>query len=720
MITLGMPLPVENQRNTLGYPLHEEGQPLAARYNITKEHPPMNNRPGSRITARRFIPALIFVVSAALPAGLWAADPAPATEDLFLNRVPPVLSATRLKQPLAEAPASITVIDRKMIDASGAIDIPELFRLVPGMQVGQKNNSRTFVTYHGLGEVYARRMQVLVDGRSIYSPFFGGVDWGDLPLAIEDIDRIEVIRGPNGPAYGANSFSAVINIITRHPTQDQGTDLKITHGSRGTERLFVRHGASLGDFTYRVTLGYREDNGFSGFRDGKRIPLITFRGEQRINSRDTLDIQGGWTGGTFEDGIQNSLIDPARERDTSSHYQQLRWRRTLNATDEVTLNVYHNYYRWTDSYQTGLLSQLLGTAPANIPILFGGRPDQTLNISEDIRTERLNVELQHTFQAGAGKRVVWGTEARLDRVRGQAWFGNNDWIDTRLYRLFSNLEWRYAPDWILNAGLMYEHNTITEGDFSPRLALNHHFAQGQTARISYTRAHRTPTVFENAANNAYRFPDGYLINQIFLARYPLQPEQISSAEIGYLGEFPEAHLLVDAKIFREEVRRYIADTRYLPTTDVYQYFVNDGGTDSNGAEVQLRWRPGTRTQLIYTHGYAHQRGHLISNSNPASVSSTTDFTPVHTRSLLAIQELPGNVTASAAYYKLSNFRFGGGGDLTGDFNTLDARLAWKWRQNGARGEIALVGQHLTGDYYTFSPTAVFDKRFFLNVSLRFN
>ena len=673
------------------------------------------------IRARSFRRAMSFVIMLLSPPALYAADPAPATEDLFLNQVPPVLSATRLQQPLAEAPASITVIDRKMIEASGVHDIPDLFRLVPGMQVGHRGDNRTIVAYHGLGETYARRMQVLVDGRSVYSPFFGGVDWADLPLAIEDIDRIEVIRGPNGPAYGANSFAAVINIITRHPAQDQGTDFRITHGSRGTERLFVRHGANMGDFTYRVSLGYRQDEGFPTYLDSKKIPLLTFRGEQRLNNRDTLEAQFGWTGGSFEDGVTNSLIDPARERDTLSHYQQLRWRRALNATDEVSLNFYHNYYHWSDNYTTGLLSQLLGVSPAAIPAAFGGRLDQTLNISEDIRTERHNLEIQHSFQAGAGKRVVWGAEARLDRVRGFAWFGHNDWIETKLYRLFGNLEWRYAPDWIFNAGLMYEYNSVTQGDFSPRLALNHHFAPGHTARASVTRAHRTPSIFEHAANNAYRFPDGYRINQIYLANHSLLPEQMTAYEIGYFGEIPAANLIVDAKIFREEIRRYIADTRDSTTlpSDQFQYFVNDGSIDSNGAEIQLRWRPWQRTQLIYGHGYAHQRGTVILSSNPAQRLDTYSFTPVHTRSLMAIQDLPGNVTASAAYYKLSNFRFGGGGDLTGDFNTLDMRVAWKWRRQRTRGEVALVGQHLMGDYYTFASNTLFDKRFFLNLSLNF-
>ena len=305
-------------------------------------------------------------------------------------------------------------------------------------------------------------------------------------------------------------------------------------------------------------------------------------------------------------------------------------------------------------------------------------------------------------------------------MRGQTWFGTGDWIETKLYRLFGNLEWRYRPEWILNAGLMYEYNSITQGDFSPRLALNHHVAPGHTIRASATRAYRTPSTLEHRPDFALRLPNGTVQNQFFLARNSLLPEQMTAYEIGYFGEFPGAHLIVDAKIFREEVRRYITDTRDSTTRpgDPFQYFVNDGVTDSNGAEVQLRWRPWPRTQLIYSHGYAHQRGTVVSESNPALFASTTEFTPVHTRSLMGIQELPGNATASAAYYKLSNFRFGGG-DNTGDFNTFDVRIAWKWRHDGTRGEIALVGQHLTGDYYTYEREGVFDKRYFLNLSLGF-
>ena len=170
-----------------------------------------------------------------------SAEELPSEED-YLGEVPVVLSVTRLKQPRADAPASITIIDRKMIEASGAQEIPDLLRLVPGFQVGHLSDGRVTVTYHGLSDSFARRMQVLVDGRSVYSPVFGGINWPDLPLALEDIERIEIIRGPNSVTYGSNSFLAVVNIITRHSTQDHGHTGLVTGGDIGTKKALYRFG----------------------------------------------------------------------------------------------------------------------------------------------------------------------------------------------------------------------------------------------------------------------------------------------------------------------------------------------------------------------------------------------------------------------------------------------------------------------------------------------
>jgi iron complex outermembrane receptor protein len=129
------------------------------------------------------------------------------------------LSASRLSQPINEAPAAVTVIDKQMIKDSGAWDLSEIFRLVPGMYVAYHADpyfsADSTVAYHGMvTTTTSDRMQVLIDGRSVYSGLFGGVNWSDLPIVLADIERIEVIRGPDSASYGANSYLGVINIIT--------------------------------------------------------------------------------------------------------------------------------------------------------------------------------------------------------------------------------------------------------------------------------------------------------------------------------------------------------------------------------------------------------------------------------------------------------------------------------------------------------------------------
>ncbi|MGM0680189.1 MAG: TonB-dependent receptor plug domain-containing protein, partial [Pseudomonadota bacterium] len=136
-----------------------------------------------------------------------------AEEGLFED-MPVVLSATRLRQSVRDAPISMTVIDRQMIDASGFTEIPDLMRLVPGFVVDYDSGHLPVTGYHMLHDRYVRHQQVLIDGRSVYTPILGGVPWVDLPITLDDIERIEVVRGPNAASYGSNSFMGVINIIT--------------------------------------------------------------------------------------------------------------------------------------------------------------------------------------------------------------------------------------------------------------------------------------------------------------------------------------------------------------------------------------------------------------------------------------------------------------------------------------------------------------------------
>ncbi|HRH90316.1 MAG TPA: TonB-dependent receptor plug domain-containing protein, partial [Agitococcus sp.] len=196
-----------------------------------------------------------------------------ATADDFLfaeQEMPVVLSATRLKQAVADAPASVTIIDRQMIAQSGAREIPDVLRLVPGMVVGYEKGWDAFVSYHGTSADMARRMQVLVDGRSVFQPSLAFVDWIGLPLELDDIDRIEVIRGPNAAAYGANSFLAVVNIITRNPADLPTVRAYTRQGGEGINDNFVSYAGVKNQFSWQLSANQRNDDGFDKYFDKRK------------------------------------------------------------------------------------------------------------------------------------------------------------------------------------------------------------------------------------------------------------------------------------------------------------------------------------------------------------------------------------------------------------------------------------------------------------------
>mgnify|MGYP006199379745 CR=1 FL=1 len=225
---------------------------------------------------------------------------APAlADDLFLDSqpLPQVLTATRLKQSAAAVPGSMTVIDSELIKASGARDISELLRLVPGMMVGAISGNQATVNYHGTNASEARRMQVLIDGRSVYRAGLATVDWSDIPVAMEDIERIEVFRGPNTVSYGANALMAVVNIITRSPANSHGTRFKVTRGQRGINDWYASQGTGWESGDLRLSLSGQEDDGFdsrldgSDYRDSRRLNRVSLSVSQMLNEQQSIDWQ---------------------------------------------------------------------------------------------------------------------------------------------------------------------------------------------------------------------------------------------------------------------------------------------------------------------------------------------------------------------------------------------------------------------------------------------
>ena len=175
--------------------------------------------------------AALFIVAPVITASAMASSEVDMlTEDDLLVEIPIVSSVTHMEQTLLQAPASVTIIDRQTIQASTAVDITDLFRLVPGFQTYYVNGGRKGVTYHALGDEYPRRLEVKVDGRSVYESLFSAVTWSTIGVDLDDIEYIEVVRGANAAADGSNAFLASINIVTRSPLLETGLTYRYSGG----------------------------------------------------------------------------------------------------------------------------------------------------------------------------------------------------------------------------------------------------------------------------------------------------------------------------------------------------------------------------------------------------------------------------------------------------------------------------------------------------------
>lgn len=707
-------------------------------------------------------PWMLFLLSCLAPLPVYSESPPLrlselAGEEYFFDQIPVVLSATRLAQPQYQAPVAVTVIDRSMIEASGALDIPDLFRMVPGFQVAHAKGHTASATYHGLADEHARRMQVLVDGRPVYGPALGGVRWTDLPLDIKDVERIEVVRGPNAAAYGANAFLGAINIITQHPSQVDGSELTLLEGNKDIRKALLRHGGQRGKLDYRMTLGYRREGGFeartdlappdpvTGFvsprdplNDGMRVTLFDLRTDYSLSDTDSLEFMAGYNGGPRAEGRFDSIVEGPRDRNVQSHFQQLVWRRSASPEQETRIQFYHTYMKhreYTQALLSEIASEALGTPvpPAAVGIFFPGHTDELTTTDFSVFEERYELEVQNNFRLSDNARMVWGGSGRFDRVGGPGWYGRDDYIETHLYRLFSNVEWQPYRQGTVNAALMLEDSGQVGTQFSPRLALNHQLNSEHGLRVGISRAYRMPTLYEERANGATRFSNGDLIDQFILGNTDLEPEQMTSYEIGYLGRFPRWHTTLDIKAFHDKLEDRIASPKRYPFMSEMNavsdgrifYHVNTGALNVNGVEIALNYRPTKRTLVSFNWAYAKAKGIAIdsfedtlgTDPNLLTYEDLSEDVPRHTYSLFAMHRLPHQIDVSALYYKVSAMKWMGDGDRLRAQDRLDLRVAKEIRSNGVRTSVAFVVQNALQEYMEFRDENVFDTRAYVELSL---
>jgi iron complex outermembrane recepter protein len=619
------------------------------------------------------------------------------SEKDFFADMPTVLSASRLPQPQQDAPGAVTVIDHDTIAASGFTTVPDLLRLVPGMYVGYFKGHSPLAALHGLSGEFSSRMQVLVDGRSVYNSLIGSVEWNDIPLLLEDIERIEVVRGPNSAVFGANAFMGVINIVTHDPVKLNTSTARLNLGQDGQRLLSGQYVGHTSAWSYRLSAGYRADDGFDNINDGQQQKIINLRADYHPSGRDEWEFSAGYNDSRRDRGDVTSLYDQPHPENIHSSYVQAYWQRILAADREFSVRLYHNAYDLEGRVTTLPIPQL---------------GNQTFNIGGTLDLQRTDLEGQFIFTPAQDWRTVVGVGVRRDSARSPIYLGRAEREVNDKARLFAHGEWHANSRLNVNLGAMLEDTAYTGRELSPRIALNYRLTPDHALRAGLSRASRTPTIYEEKGD--YHFNLGPALIQQNKATGGLMSEHITSTELGYVGNFSQQGLTLDLRLYRDELKHLVA-AQSIPFPAAVGGFtitaINRDQATIRGYESNLRYRPDSFTDI--TAAYANTR---ISSSD----SDLERTMPVNTFSLLGSRKFGDQWQGSLGYYQISKVDPLSDGDLVPLQRRLDARMAYRFgaiQSIVKGGHAALVLQNLLGDYQDFNRNNLVKTRAYLSLDM---
>lgn len=633
--------------------------------------------------------AAIVLVLALTGAGAAAQD---VSEKEYFNDLPVVLSVSRLAQPLNEVPGAVTVLDREMIRRSGAREVSEALRLVPGFLFTRRNGANPLASYHSALDMYGARMQVYVDGRSVYSSFYlGDTHRGLQGVVLEDIERIEVLRGSNSAAYGADAFLGVVNIVTQHAADTHGGMVSISSGDKGIDDNVARIGWGGKDAHFRLTASLRKDRGLDRVNDNTRLSQVHFRADLNLGPQDELRVHAGSMEGGFGDGQSPAAANPGNIERTviwKDVYANVNWRRELAAGESVEAHLNYEQDRYADSFPYALLP--------------------TIKIDYSGRGSRIEAGFQHTLTPGDRSRLVWGAEWRRETAYSPPFFYSQDTFSANRVRTFANLEWRPHAQWLFNIGGLYENHNIIGGSFAPRLMANFHVLPDHTLRAGVTQSSRAPGLYELRGDT--RFYNGNtLADWTFRSTGTVKAERLISNELGYFGRVHSLGLTVDVRAFVERMNdrvNFNGRTGVRVPNDA----INAPGPHIHGFEYQFDWKPFAATRILLS------EAHLRSTSGRLSEIIEA---PHRTTTLAWFQKLPGDLDFNLISHATTPYSWQGVNDVLDTPRQLDARLAWSVRVGATRGEAAFAVQAINGGHQEFRRANRFDRRAFATLRLDF-
>ncbi|MBN1931032.1 MAG: TonB-dependent receptor [Desulfobacterales bacterium] len=591
-----------------------------------------------------------------------------------------ITSVSKKSQKLSEAAAAIFVITQDDIRQSGVTSIPEALRLVPGIHVTRINASKWAITDRGFNGQFANKLLVLMDGRTIYDPLFSGVYWDVQDTVLEDIERIEVIRGPGATLWGANAVNGVINIITKDACNTQGGLISAGMGTEDREFCSLRYGDKFGDKTaYRIYAktferDKAEDDEGNPTSDDWRMIRFGFRADGEASNRGYYTLQGDIYDGKIGQSVSLPILTPPFQETLTDDFPVFganlltRWQQELSNESDLTLQFYYDH---TEREET------VGS----------------------IERDTIDIDLQYRFNLVKRQEIICGLGYRYttDKINTDfpMIFDPNK-RDDNLVSGFVQDDITLVPDVLsLILGSKFEYNDYTGFEIQPNSRFRWTPRDNHTLWAAVSRAVRTPSRYEDDATltliSSIDVPSSSTTIEAIVNGFgnsSVKAEDLLALELGYRF-YPNERLSFDLATFYNFYNNLIAfEFKGIspgPLPIIPFIITNDADAETYGIEIAADWQAldWWRFQTAYT----FFKMDFDMPDGSVSTTGTEADSPNHQVSLRSDMELPKNLELNLWFRYIDNIP----GRNISAYNTMDICLGWKPIEYI---EFSLVGQNL--------------------------
>jgi iron complex outermembrane receptor protein len=584
---------------------------------------------------------------------------------------------------LSQTAAAIYVITQEDIRRSGVRSLPEALRLAPGVEVAQIDGVKWAVGIRGFESRLSRAVLVLIDGRSVYDPLFHGVYWEVQDTLLEDIDRIEVIRGPGGTIWGANAVNGVINIITKSARDTHGTLVSAGAGNL-TQGFadFRTGGGNDAGFNYRfyakgVDTGAEYHSNNSLFDEWRRVQG-GFRTDWDINPRDTLTIQGDLYDGVAGESVNVTSISPPALTTVNKNARLSggnvlgRWRRLMSGTSDLQVQAYYDRVN-------------------------------RLQANQAEYRDTFDLDLVDHLAIWNHQDFIWGLEVResvgrLPAIVPTYVFAPSERVD-QLYTAYAQDTLPLITDKLsFTAGAKLLHSSFVGFDVEPSARLLWTPTARRTLWAAVTRAVRTPSDNEDTLQNTTLVSTAPVEYSITRGNRNFASETLLGYEAGYRSLITKA-FSIDIAAYYNEYKHLQSVEPGTPFTEeiagisalVYPYLDGNGVKGRTaGLEIAPDWKPKTWWRLQGSYSLLRMDMTTVAgSSDTTTVRSLEGSSPRNQVKIQSYFDLPRNLEFSGAWRYISALPY----YVVGGYQTLDARISWRPARL-QHVEFALTGQNL--------------------------